>query len=155
MKKLLLLLSLSLFMFSCEGDGDEETKKSIVGYWEFEYASPVEVITDSEANTQTVKEFIRAKKSLPSWEFKEDGTGILGNGYYRATFNYSINGDRLTTIETKEDGSVYEEEIPVTVQFKINDNILSMIEDWTYKIKYEFPNIKTTKAVISRNYVRH
>ncbi len=147
MKKLLLLLSLSVFLFSC-GDDDNDAQKNIIGYWKFEYASPVEVVTNSEANTQKVKDYIRRDMGFVDWEFKEDGIAIDDEGY---TYKYSINGNKLTTIIV-EDGQ--EDGDPYTTQFEVDDDKLIIYEDYTDDYKWYFPDAGVTKAIIAINYVR-
>lgn len=155
MKKNLLFLSLSLFLFSCSNDnGDNNLKKDIVGYWKFEYVSTVDVVTDNEEDTQSVKAFMRAYKRNVNYEFKEDGTGIEYEGRYATKLKYDINGEILTIAFMDNHGEYYEDKTIKKIQ--INGNTLSFIEDWIqdYYIGFEFPNMKITKAIASVNFIR-
>lgn len=157
MKKLLILFCLGLLISSCssdDNDGNVIENGSILGYWEFQYAEPVEVITKDTESTEKVKNFIRKNYKGTDWEFFKEGKALEyedgKGGLYISEHKYSINGKNLTTVYT-EGGY---EGAPWTNQIEINGNTLTRYFDDAEELRMDFPSAGVTKAIVALKYTR-
>lgn len=163
MNKLTILsLLLSVFMFSACGDDDNEggtsggsNEKNIIGYWEPVKVLPVEVKTDSEANTKAVEEYIKALpvKSWTSWEYLDKGVAFEIDSKEKSEYRYSIKGNKLTSTlinstTGEPEGDSYTEE------FAIDGDKFIKKFDYSSELQFDFPKVKFTKAIISVEYKR-